>query len=345
MPEAGPYGGKERHYVQEDYQSPRKPGGEHDSRPEAKLRRLLAETQEDLEERVRRAVKQWNLAVRDLIRNETALRLTVGNQKQTVPVKVQDGLPLPIARLVEEFDPILWWLTLHRPLLIKTVEGLRLTSEQREQLREWPPLKKDLPLLESFPDALRLMGRLVETLEEQSLIQRLRAIDEDVLGAYFFKIPEIRLYWMVIGLVSSLLGVSVEALTVAVLAHELVHAYTHLGLDTDEQHWDTLAFDQSDLYIVEGLAQFYTGVVCQRLEERQPEAYSAYKLLMDIQSEPYTHHQHWCGDKERAGEVVRQAMIMCRTNELKKYAEFLESIQRAQGTLGPIRYKQKRFWR
>ena len=38
---------------------------------------------------------------------------------------------------------------------------------------------------------------------------------------------------MVIGLISGILGVSVEALTIVTLIHELSHAYSHLGYDID----------------------------------------------------------------------------------------------------------------
>jgi len=91
-------------------------------------------------------------------------------------------------------------------------------------------------------------------------MERIFDIREDVLGAYYFRIPEIRLYWVVIGIVARAIGVSVEALTVVVLAHELAHAYTHLGHDIDNERWETERFARTELDIVEGLAQFYTQV-------------------------------------------------------------------------------------
>jgi hypothetical protein len=90
------------------------------------------------------------------------------------------------------------------------------------------------------------------------------------LGAYFFRVPEVHLYWMVIGLVAGVLGISVESLTVVVAAHELAHAYTHLGRDIDGKRWDTEEFARADLNIVEGIAQFYTEVVSRKLEPRNP---------------------------------------------------------------------------
>lgn len=72
MSEADPFGS--RYYGQEDFQTARWHGKKPDTHEEARLRKLL---DEDVPDRVKRTVKQWNQTVRDLIRTETALRLTV----------------------------------------------------------------------------------------------------------------------------------------------------------------------------------------------------------------------------------------------------------------------------
>ena len=69
---------------------------------------------------------------------------------------------------------------------------------------------------------------------------------QDILGAYFFRVPAISVYWMVIGIMSGVLGVSVEALTIVVATHELAHAYSHLGRDIDGGRWETEAFARAD---------------------------------------------------------------------------------------------------
>ena len=152
-------------------------------------------------------------------------------------------------------------------------------------------------------------------------------------AAYFFKVPEIRLYWMVIGIVAAALGVPREALTVVVLAHELAHAYTHLGRDIDSDRWDINAFAAADLAIVEGLAQFYTAVVCKRLESRLPTALPAYENLLNLQTGPYTAHQHWLEKNESGGEIVRVAMIECRSRKITKDADFLAAVNHHRTTV------------
>jgi hypothetical protein len=111
---------------------------------------------------------------------------------------------------------------------------------------------------------------LLRRLRRLDFIERIRAIQEDVLGAYFFRLPEVRLYWMVVGFMAGVLGVPVEALTLVVAAHELAHAYTHLGRDIDGERWKTESFAAANLAITEGLAQFYTKVICKKLEKTLP---------------------------------------------------------------------------
>jgi hypothetical protein len=51
----------------------------------------LLQYQPDLKERVERTVNQWNTTIRDLIRNETGLRLNISNGGMTTAqIKVVD---------------------------------------------------------------------------------------------------------------------------------------------------------------------------------------------------------------------------------------------------------------
>jgi hypothetical protein len=122
--------------------------------------------------------------------------------------------------------------------------------------------------------------------------------------------------------------VDADALTIVVLAHELAHAYTHLGRAIDNERWETEQFARSALDIVEGLAQFYTQVVCMRLEARMPAALKAYQTLVAKQSGPYRAHQKWVGNDERGGEIVRVSMIECRSRGITAASEFSEAVKR-----------------
>jgi hypothetical protein len=326
-------------YSQKDFQEARRSGrGFHDQ--EVKLKKLLSK---EVPERVARCVTQWNQAVRDLIRSESALRLKVGDFRQTVPIKIYDGLPLPFAKVVEDVDEIQLWLTLHRQALESTEAGLGLVNSKLPDLCEWSYQLSQAALFDinkpfelnqsSLMEAQKFLEALLKVQKTFSLERRLQEIDEDILGAYFFRIPEIQLYWMVIGFFAKYLKVPEEALTIVVLAHELAHAYTHRGLDIDGRGWTTKAFAETDLFIVEGLAQFYTEVVCKRLALRFPLAFQAYEELLKIQGGPYHAHRNWSTSETRTGEAVRMTLLHTRTNRVSSYEEFKKMLDWARKSL------------
>jgi aminopeptidase N len=129
--------------------------------------------------------------------------------------------------------------------------------------------------------------------ESTELLTRLKTIDQHILSAYFFRAPRprIELHWMAIGLFTATIGVRPESLTVVVAAHELAHAYTHLGRDIDCNQWDTGAFARSDLALVEGLTQFYARVICDHLGPRMPETKTAFDAFLKLQGPAYQVHQ------------------------------------------------------
>ena len=274
---------------------------------------------------VSRAFKQWNNIVRDHLRTETGLRLSVGDDAQSVPVRITDGVPKPLAEVLQTMQEEIAWLILHRPEVEAAVRGTRFMAENARAGRSELPGPARPGTIEEVRQTAEAWLRLID---DEGAIRRLATIEEDVLGAYFFRVPEVRLHWVPIGIVARMLDVSVEALTMVVLAHELAHAYTHLGRDIDGERWDTEAFAHADLEIVEGLAQFYTQVICARLETRVPAAHTAYAKLLRWQSPPYHAHTEWVQDDERGGEIVRVSMIECRTRRIREVTAFTDAVAR-----------------
>jgi len=276
---------------------------------------------------VDRAYRQWNGIVREYLRTETGLRLAVGEDSQSVPIKLADGMPLSFNEVMRQFESV-DWLLLNRPAILQAAEGAWWMGEILGRAREaWgdeagPADIKDIERVQQTAESWLLK------LDDQKTIQKIAGIEEDVLGAYFFRVPEIRLYWIVIGIIARTLGVSIDALTVVVLAHELAHAYTHLGRDIDNERWETAHFSSSELNIVEGLAQFYTKVICERLQERLPAALQAYEALLKEQGGPYKAHLQWVEGDERGGEIVRVSMIECRSKGITSSSEFASVIRR-----------------
>lgn len=307
---------------------------------------LLKEYDPELQQRVFRSFRQWNNVLRDQLRNEMGFRLSIGEESQAVPVRVMAGFPAPFQGVVEEVPPGLWRFLLRLPALESTVTGLNSVIETYSAVsvaaipKEIPPVPPS-----SIAEARDFCEYLLHALHGIDIRKKLGGITEDILGAYFFRVPEVHLYWMVIGLVAGVLGISVESLTVVVAAHELAHAYSHLGRDIDGRRWETEEFARADLNIVEGVAQFYTEVVSRKLETRNPAVLPAYTKLLEIQQGPYKVHREWAKRRPgaaddtllpQAGEIVRATLVQCRSSGVREYATMRQIIhESAKNLAGP----------
>ena len=134
------------------------------------------------------------------------------------------------------------------------------------------------------------------------------------------------IYWQVIGFFALRYNLSVDHLTAVVLIHELAHAFTHRGKDIDKINWNTDLFAQTDLFIVEGLAQFYTEILGKKLYDRFPQILETYQELLKHQSGPYLAHKEWLSDDKRIGEVIRLALIQIRMDNRNTYKEFNKNL-------------------
>jgi hypothetical protein len=246
----------------------------------------------------------------------------VGDETQGVPLRIDDGLPEPFAEVVTPFDERTWPLLLTRPLLHQGMRALRFLKHGFDWISVWSGFEPSACEYEEIRHVGISLYVLLRRLRGLDFAERVRLIQQDVLGAYFFRIPEVRLYWMVIGFLSGVLGGSVEALTLVAGTHELAHAYTHLGRDIDGMRWETESFAASNLAITEGLAQFYTKTICKKLDMRFPAGLKAYERLLQLQSGPYLVHEDWVKDGEVVGEIIRITMINCRSTRLVKLGRF-----------------------
>jgi hypothetical protein len=314
---------------------------QHDKALQDRVRRIIEPLiPRDAQERVTRAYKQWNLAVRGQIRDETGLRLSDGDAKTKLPVKIIDGFPVPLARFIDSYgDPILWLLIVGQPKLGGIIEGLNFLLPRWGELEAWPILPEVArggePYLQRTLDIADTLQRL-RVIEEAR--QNMKQINHDILGVYRFASASgshVELYWMAIAMVAAILDVRIEDLTVVVLAHELTHGYTHVGCDIDGIQWQDQDFDRADPSIVEGLAQFYTETVVSGVAERSPGPKIGYERLLELQSGPYLAHRKWfLNDAARDGEVVRLAMVKVRRDSVRSNEEWLALLDAAKHDLG-----------
>jgi hypothetical protein len=315
---------------------------------------LIKKLPSDTPDRVKAAKDRFNTKIRQALRQETRLGLNrrqddlLGGRDEmiSVPITVHPGLPeglQPLERqTIDDQHRLAVLLSPYRQALVAFRDsGKTLTEEMIPMLRSDELGRRLLDGRETdVGPAWRYVDSLCKALATFDLTKFILTVNEDVLGVYRYNDhndyddpnPKIELYWGVIGLIARDLGVAVEDLAAVVLAHELAHAYTHVGSDADDRYWNTRHFNKSSVGLKEGLAQYYTVLVCQRLERDAPGIRAAYKKLLPKQPAAYHVQEEW---KDSTPEMVRHAMLEIRRTSNDGTPEtFKELLRKAEAPLG-----------
>ena len=313
------------------------------------LEDLIYQLPSDTEDKVRQAKDRFNARVRDALRRET--RLSFHRDERTnvnVPIHVLPGLPEPLQPLdkqtIDDKYRIALLLAPYRRELTSIRDKGRVLAQNL-----WPLLAQDpagQALLRGHDDidgAVQHADFLLRVLSEFELTRFILQVNSDVLGIYRYKVrphfdepePKIELYWGVIGLIARDLGVDAEDLTCVVLAHELAHAYTHVGSDAYDHWWNTAGFHAAEHELAEGLAQFYALLVCKRIADTSPAPLAAFSALVPKHPPAYKTHQRW---EQYTPEHVRLAMLEVRRQSGKPTLELFENcLKNAHQTLRRVR--------
>ncbi len=312
-----------------------------EQREEYLLKRILGPR---VKNEVKKTVKLWNAVTRQAMRTETGLWLARSDDARTsVKVKVVDGLPPAVKKLIAGIDdPVLWDFILHRGLLRYTGQGLTLIAKHWKSVPQLLAPKSPSATKDELDRVTQLVYALYSLVRGHDIGKRIMALPVDPLGLYYIDEHRIEIYWMSIGLLARNEGFDIEDLTAVVLAHELAHAFSHVGFDIDENQWSSKTFARTRPEIIEGLAQFYTGAVCERMAERRPSPVGAFKHLLDNQEGPYLAHKDWTAPNESAGEIVRKAMVEYRMRPEGGYERFRDLLMRARRDLGSTTKRRKR---
>lgn len=317
------------------------------------LNDLLSRIPSDTQQRVLRTRNRFNPLIREALRRETGLRFKrPGSQEDfentreeaLVRTVLEPGIPTALySKTIEDRYRLAALLSPWQ----YTLQLLRDSSKVVEQ-KLVPFLLSD-PVASSFlkdrqghlQPAAELAEDLLREIGKFDLAKWILEVNEDVLGTYDHREHgglhgnvyegRVELYWSIIGLVAQLIDASVEALTIVVLAHELAHAFTHIGADIDGHRWPTDQFDKAECGLAEGLAQYYTALVCSRLDRQGAHAREAYQKLLPHQPPPYQPQENWL--KEFTPEEVRFAMIGTRRNGVGTVGKFEELLWAARERL------------
>jgi hypothetical protein len=314
------------------------------------LKDLIDQLPSDMEEKVRKARDRFNNRIREALRGETRFyfRRRAGSDSYrdetvAVPISIQPGLPEALQpadkQAIDDKHRLSLLLAPYRHTLATLRDGSKNAAEKLIPTLQNDALarslldgrEKYLPAVSQYADAL------LRKLNEFQLTRFILQVNSDVLGVYRYRSevlwdnpePKIELYWGIIALIARDLGMEVEDLTCVVLAHELAHAFTHVGADADDHRWTTAHFAASALELKEGLAQFYTRSVCERLRDNVPGAMQAYEALLPHQPPAYQVQKEWGNSNP---EHVRLAMLESRRVDgpvtLVQFAIFLRDARK-----------------
>lgn len=304
------------------------------------VKELIARIPHDTSDRVRDFQRRHQETLRAALRAECRLQLrrgsehdasseaarvsvdsTVGYPEQVGNQKIPDDKRL--AAILAPLAPQLTSLADAAPIVGNALTTLLSDNAWLDEAA--PEARLGLPSLASTESLAKGLLARVHTFD---LVKHVLAVDEDVLGHYFARSDsagQIFLYWGIIGLVAPPLGVTIEALTAVVLAHELAHGYTHLGFDIEGRQWSRAAFGRADRPLVEGLAQYYTDRTLRLCAGRLPGAYEAFVSLTKKQPEAYRAHEDWV--KNSTPEAVRAALVAGRQRGMTSHEHFCKDVR------------------
>ncbi|MBU1169682.1 MAG: hypothetical protein KKD44_08980 [Proteobacteria bacterium] len=315
---------------------------------------LIKDLSSDTKQYVEDAKNKYNAYLRDAIRFETRFSLVSGTENSMpseqqqkssyvkVPIKVDVCYPdhLKNFEIPKEFE-IAALLSQIRPSLKDLITSSEVTSGFIEHYQGDPQILNycDGNICRAGGEAKELLA----IADRYDLAKELLKIDSNILGCYTYNPvrnqslfsgnemaanSSISLFWGSIGLVAKILGVEIQELTAVVLAHELAHAYTHLGYDIDGNRWRDDSWQYSDPGVIEGLAQYYTERVLQRLSNKVSGGYQTYETLLEKQPEDYTTHKVWINDIKADPEAVRLTVISLRKGRPIGLSDFNDTLRR-----------------
>ena len=166
-------------------------------------------------------------------------------------------------------------------------------------------------------DVSLFLINMLNRIDQASVVERILEIDQDYLGIYepSPRAGAIGLHWGLIALCAPKLNVSMEALALKVLTHEYAHAFSHLGMDANGNHWDMDAFLRADRFVLEGLANYFSWCVLKSSDDWwMKEALRALEAIWPRQPPPYREFDAWRVSIGASQEDVRNALRIAREN-------------------------------
>ncbi len=285
---------------------------------------IIREFEKEYQEIFELAKTKWNHSIREFHRDATGLKLSrnsITGKGTTIQIRFLPDEDNQFIKLIDEHFPELDFMEFSQ---IRSLYDTMWDS-QKHFLKTEEKGNLYFPL---FNYVLKYLDKY-DLKKLHSLLFSEMGKSKDVLGAYYFKDNRIELYYVPLIIFSQIHRISLEHLIVVVLAHELAHAYHHIGSDTDGYQWDEMS--KTDSNIVEGLAQYYTALFVEDQETIYPGVKEAYLVLLSYQKGPYKVHEAWLSYAKK--EHVKHAFNVTRRNGIKTYQEFGQILNDSKSQL------------
>jgi hypothetical protein len=114
-----------------------------------------------------------------------------------------------------------------------------------------------------------------------------------------------------------------EYAILSVLVHEMAHAYHNVGRDKDNVSWEKM--NESDKYIVEGMAEYFTWLFVESYKANYPAMKLTYEVMFDCLGAEYKIFKSWTEIFSK--ETIKTALISTRKKSITKYDDFLVLIK------------------
>lgn len=286
------------------------------------IRRLLKDYEETHFKTFKRVIIEWAPRIRDFLREETGLMLHSKRSKDPrleivgVGINVEPDFEDVFAKLVDKEFP--------------NLDFGRYCKLRKfmEYMHEHEKFFEDENEKENIRALIEYCNNYFKENDIDKIVEKLFKSGErgmDLWGVYIPKQMRIELYYLPILLLCKLMETDIEHTAAVILAHELAHAYHHVGKDKDGAVWDT--FTESEPKIVEGLAQYYALRFVEEFESQFRELRNVYDGIIKLQTGDYCIHEEW--SKVYKNEHVRFALIAARRNSIISYNDFQEILKKS----------------
>jgi hypothetical protein len=301
--------------------------------------RLIERYHPEAKGRVEASVKRWRPYIVEKLKQETGLKLKHNKTSaKTVSVKVVTSIPPALIEKFAKVDSFFWRFLLNSRQYDQAENIIKTLSKDSSSILDHLKIDKDLEpnVPEACSTLIELLAAIRKNIQSSGIDKALEELGLDqLLGAYFYKRPLIEIYWPSIAVFANQLNCSIEELTFVVLAHEMAHYTTHHCFDLEGELWNTEHFANSDLKIVEGMAQHYTQLICADLENNHYNPYmkKAFDSLLKCQRDEYTTFSSWLQNERNRNEAIRLTLINVRKNRVVDYNKFIGVLDRSKSAL------------